>query len=92
MVFDHLFLSLSGGLGQLGVGLAKMLRYAYYSTYINVFSFCIVDAFTNVMFYIIHLYLLSHRMRFGKNNVILSDIRKPPSNVFHSGMSSLNLK
>lgn len=30
---------------------------------------------------------LSNRKRFGKNNVILSDIRKPPSNVFHSGES-----
>lgn len=28
---------------------------------------------------------LLNRKRFGKNNVILSDIRKPPSNVFHSG-------
>lgn len=28
------------------------------------------------------------RKRFGKNNVILSDIRKPPSNVFHSGEST----
>lgn len=30
---------------------------------------------------------LFHRKRFGKYNVILSDIRKPPSNVFHSGRS-----
>lgn len=28
-----------------------------------------------------------HRKRFGKYNVILSDIRKPPSSVFHSGKS-----
>uniref|UniRef100_A0AAY5EYE9 L-threonine 3-dehydrogenase, mitochondrial n=1 Tax=Electrophorus electricus TaxID=8005 RepID=A0AAY5EYE9_ELEEL len=27
----------------------------------------------------------NHRKRFGKNNVILSDIRKPSSHVFHSG-------
>uniref|UniRef100_A0A5F9DHZ6 L-threonine 3-dehydrogenase, mitochondrial n=1 Tax=Oryctolagus cuniculus TaxID=9986 RepID=A0A5F9DHZ6_RABIT len=39
-----------GGLGQLGVGLANLLR-----------------------------------KRFGKDNVILSDIRKPPDHVFHSG-------
>lgn len=47
MIFDHFFLSLSllGGLGQLGVGLAKLLRYAHYSTYI----LCVL---TNVMFYI----------------------------------------
>lgn len=47
---DHPKVLITGGLGQLGVGLAKLLR-----------------------------------KRFGKNNVILSDIRKPPSNVFHSG-------
>ncbi|KAJ3584120.1 hypothetical protein NHX12_014616 [Muraenolepis orangiensis] len=41
---------ITGGLGQLGVGLAKLLR-----------------------------------RRFGKNNVILSDIKKPPKHVFHSG-------
>ncbi|XP_053565516.1 L-threonine 3-dehydrogenase, mitochondrial [Bombina bombina] len=41
---------ITGGLGQLGVGLAKLLR-----------------------------------KRYGKNNVILSDIRKPPDNVFYSG-------
>ncbi|XP_068446320.1 L-threonine 3-dehydrogenase, mitochondrial-like [Clinocottus analis] len=41
---------ITGGLGQLGVGLAKLLR-----------------------------------RRFGKNNVILSDIRKPPNHVYHSG-------
>lgn len=32
-------------------------------------------------------FFLFYRKRFGKNNVILSDIRKPPSNVFHSGES-----
>ncbi|KAM4633871.1 L-threonine dehydrogenase isoform 1-T2 [Polymixia lowei] len=47
---DHPKVLITGGLGQLGVGLAKMLR-----------------------------------KRFGNNNVILSDIRKPPSHVFHSG-------
>ncbi|KAL6115384.1 uncharacterized protein ACO6RY_00243 [Pungitius sinensis] len=41
---------ITGGLGQLGVGLAKLLR-----------------------------------RRFGKSNVILSDIRKPPSHVYHNG-------
>nr|XP_042140936.1 myotubularin-related protein 9 isoform X2 [Peromyscus maniculatus bairdii] len=41
---------ITGGLGQLGVGLASLLR-----------------------------------KRFGKDNVILSDIRKPPAHVFHSG-------
>lgn len=41
---------ITGGLGQLGVGLANLLR-----------------------------------KRFGKDNVILSDIRKPPAHVFHSG-------
>ncbi|XP_060247729.1 L-threonine 3-dehydrogenase, mitochondrial [Meriones unguiculatus] len=41
---------ITGGLGQLGVGLANLLR-----------------------------------KRFGKDNVILSDIRKPPDHVFHSG-------
>ncbi|KAM8903604.1 L-threonine 3-dehydrogenase, mitochondrial-like isoform 2-T3 [Spinachia spinachia] len=41
---------ITGGLGQLGVGLAKLLR-----------------------------------RRFGKNNVILSDIRKPPRHVHHNG-------
>ena len=29
--------------------------------------------------------ILFHRKRFGNNNVILSDIRKPPSHIFHSG-------
>ncbi|XP_075716991.1 L-threonine 3-dehydrogenase, mitochondrial-like isoform X2 [Rhinoderma darwinii] len=47
---DHPRVLITGGLGQLGVGLAKLLR-----------------------------------KRFGKNNVILSDIRKPADNVFHSG-------
>ncbi|XP_071370073.1 L-threonine 3-dehydrogenase, mitochondrial-like [Centroberyx affinis] len=41
---------ITGGLGQLGVGLAKLLR-----------------------------------RQFGKNNVILSDIRKPPNHVYHNG-------
>ncbi|AWO95604.1 putative L-threonine 3-dehydrogenase mitochondrial-like [Scophthalmus maximus] len=41
---------ITGGLGQLGVGLAKLLR-----------------------------------RRFGENNVILSDIRKPPNHVYHHG-------
>lgn len=41
---------ITGGLGQLGVGLAGLLR-----------------------------------RRFGKDNVILSDIKKPPAHVFHSG-------
>ncbi|XP_008295997.1 L-threonine 3-dehydrogenase, mitochondrial-like [Stegastes partitus] len=41
---------ITGGLGQLGVGLASLLR-----------------------------------RRFGKNNVILSDIRKPPNHIYHSG-------
>ncbi|XP_075333282.1 L-threonine 3-dehydrogenase, mitochondrial-like isoform X2 [Odontesthes bonariensis] len=41
---------ITGGLGQLGVGLAKLLR-----------------------------------RQFGKNNVILSDIRKPPSHVYDNG-------
>ncbi|XP_022375145.1 L-threonine 3-dehydrogenase, mitochondrial [Enhydra lutris kenyoni] len=41
---------ITGGLGQLGVGLANLLR-----------------------------------KRFGKDNVILSDIRKPPDHIFHSG-------
>ncbi|KPP76090.1 L-threonine 3-dehydrogenase, mitochondrial-like [Scleropages formosus] len=47
---DHPKVLITGGLGQLGVGLANLLR-----------------------------------KRFGNNNVILSDIRKPPSHVFHSG-------
>lgn len=41
---------ITGGLGQLGVGLAKLLR-----------------------------------RRFGKNNVILSDIRRPPNHVYQNG-------
>ncbi|XP_039387867.1 L-threonine 3-dehydrogenase, mitochondrial-like isoform X2 [Mauremys reevesii] len=47
---DHPRVLITGGLGQLGVGLAKLLR-----------------------------------KRFGKNNVILSDIRKPPDDVFYNG-------
>ncbi|XP_028255081.1 L-threonine 3-dehydrogenase, mitochondrial-like isoform X2 [Parambassis ranga] len=47
---DHPKVLITGGLGQLGVGLAKLLR-----------------------------------ERFGKNNVILSDIRKPPNHVYHDG-------
>ncbi|XP_069742726.1 L-threonine dehydrogenase [Narcine bancroftii] len=47
---DHPRVLITGGLGQLGVGLAKLLR-----------------------------------KHFGKNNVILSDIRKPPDHVYHSG-------
>ncbi|XP_078256262.1 L-threonine dehydrogenase [Rhinoraja longicauda] len=47
---DHPCVLITGGLGQLGVGLAKLLR-----------------------------------KHFGKNNVILSDIRKPTDDVFHSG-------
>ncbi|XP_044044450.1 L-threonine 3-dehydrogenase, mitochondrial-like isoform X2 [Siniperca chuatsi] len=46
---DHPKVLITGGLGQLGVGLAKLLR------------------------------------RFGKNNVILSDIKKPPYDVYHNG-------
>ncbi|KAG7241058.1 hypothetical protein INR49_026089 [Caranx melampygus] len=46
---DHPKVLITGGLGQLGVGLAKLLR-----------------------------------RRFGKNNVILSDIRKPPNHVYHN--------
>ncbi|XP_023117286.2 L-threonine 3-dehydrogenase, mitochondrial-like [Amphiprion ocellaris] len=47
---DNPKILITGGLGQLGVGLAQLLR-----------------------------------RRFGKNNVILSDIRKPPSHIYHSG-------
>ncbi|XP_055144313.2 L-threonine 3-dehydrogenase, mitochondrial isoform X2 [Symphalangus syndactylus] len=47
---DHPRVLITGGLGQLGVGLANLLR-----------------------------------KRFGKDSVILSDIRKPPDHVFHSG-------
>ncbi|GAA6217908.1 L-threonine 3-dehydrogenase, mitochondrial-like isoform X2 [Lates japonicus] len=47
---DHPKVLITGGLGQLGVGLAKLLR-----------------------------------RHFGKNNVILSDIRKPPNHVYHNG-------
>ncbi|XP_074081442.1 L-threonine 3-dehydrogenase, mitochondrial-like [Macrotis lagotis] len=47
---EHPRILITGGLGQLGVGLAKLLR-----------------------------------QRFGKDNVILSDIRKPPDHVFYSG-------
>uniref|UniRef100_A0A2K5K8J2 NAD-dependent epimerase/dehydratase domain-containing protein n=1 Tax=Colobus angolensis palliatus TaxID=336983 RepID=A0A2K5K8J2_COLAP len=47
---DHPRVLITGGLGQLGVGLANLLR-----------------------------------KRFGKDNVVLSDIRKPPDHVFHSG-------
>ncbi|KAM9622103.1 LOW QUALITY PROTEIN: L-threonine 3-dehydrogenase, mitochondrial-like [Trichechus inunguis] len=47
---DHPRVLITGGLGQLGVGLANFLR-----------------------------------KRFGKDNVILSDIRKPPNHIFHSG-------
>ncbi|XP_016083841.1 L-threonine 3-dehydrogenase, mitochondrial [Ornithorhynchus anatinus] len=47
---EHPRVLITGGLGQLGVGLAKLLR-----------------------------------KRFGKDNVILSDIRKPPDHVFSSG-------
>ncbi|XP_076835234.1 L-threonine 3-dehydrogenase, mitochondrial-like [Brachyhypopomus gauderio] len=47
---DHPKVLITGGLGQLGVGLAGLLR-----------------------------------KRFGKNNVILSDIRKPPNHVYQSG-------
>ncbi|XP_077009076.1 L-threonine 3-dehydrogenase, mitochondrial [Tamandua tetradactyla] len=47
---DHPRVLITGGLGQLGVGLANFLR-----------------------------------KRFGKHNVILSDIRKPPNPIFQSG-------
>ncbi|KAG7328425.1 hypothetical protein KOW79_008369 [Hemibagrus wyckioides] len=47
---DHPKVLITGGLGQLGVGLATLLR-----------------------------------KKFGKKNVILSDIRMPPNNVYHSG-------
>ncbi|KAE8278683.1 L-threonine 3-dehydrogenase, mitochondrial [Larimichthys crocea] len=47
---DHPKVLITGGLGQLGVGLAKLLR-----------------------------------RRFGKNNVILSDIKKPPTDVYLNG-------
>nr|XP_060511770.1 L-threonine 3-dehydrogenase, mitochondrial-like [Panthera onca] len=47
---------ITGGLGQLGVGLANFLR-----------------------------------KRFGKDNVILSDIRKPPDHIFHGGKRSICL-
>ncbi|KAM6906608.1 L-threonine dehydrogenase isoform 1-T1 [Lycodopsis pacificus] len=94
---DHPKVLITGGLGQLGVGLAKLLRYDLKliclpnitqrwltagklpitlhrceNTLCSVFKLCNND-------------FLLHRKRFGKNNVILSDIRKPPSNVFHSG-------
>nr|XP_005562643.2 L-threonine 3-dehydrogenase, mitochondrial isoform X2 [Macaca fascicularis] len=51
---DHPRVLITGGLGQLGVGLANLLR-----------------------------------KRFGKDNVILSDIRKPPDHVFHSGLHNI---
>nr|XP_019940551.1 PREDICTED: L-threonine 3-dehydrogenase, mitochondrial-like isoform X1 [Paralichthys olivaceus]XP_019940552.1 PREDICTED: L-threonine 3-dehydrogenase, mitochondrial-like isoform X1 [Paralichthys olivaceus] len=47
---------ITGGLGQLGVGLAQTLRKQY-----------------------------------GRDNVILSDIKKPPPHVFTSGMQNLNM-
>ncbi|XP_074143642.1 LOW QUALITY PROTEIN: L-threonine 3-dehydrogenase, mitochondrial-like [Sminthopsis crassicaudata] len=47
---EHPRVLITGGLGQLGVGLAKLLR-----------------------------------KQFGKDNVILSDIRKPPDHVYYSG-------
>ncbi|KAM9334118.1 L-threonine 3-dehydrogenase, mitochondrial-like [Symphorus nematophorus] len=47
---EHPKILITGGLGQLGVGLAKLLR-----------------------------------RRFGKNNVILSDIRRPPNHVYQNG-------
>ncbi|XP_062863955.1 L-threonine 3-dehydrogenase, mitochondrial-like isoform X1 [Trichomycterus rosablanca] len=47
---DHPRVLITGGLGQLGVGLANLLR-----------------------------------KQFGNSNVILSDIRKPPNHVYHSG-------
>uniref|UniRef100_A0A8C2HND8 L-threonine 3-dehydrogenase, mitochondrial n=1 Tax=Cyprinus carpio TaxID=7962 RepID=A0A8C2HND8_CYPCA len=47
---DHPRVLITGGLGQLGVGLTKLLR-----------------------------------KQFGKYNVILSDIRKPPAQVYQSG-------
>ncbi|XP_038573892.1 L-threonine 3-dehydrogenase, mitochondrial-like [Micropterus salmoides] len=47
---DHPKVLITGGLGQLGVGIANLLR-----------------------------------RQFGKNNVILSDIRKPPIHVYHNG-------
>ncbi|XP_058144020.1 L-threonine 3-dehydrogenase, mitochondrial-like isoform X2 [Dasypus novemcinctus] len=47
---DHPRVLITGGLGQLGVGLANFLR-----------------------------------KRFGKHNVILSDIKKPPDHIFQSG-------
>ncbi|TMS11887.1 L-threonine 3-dehydrogenase, mitochondrial, partial [Larimichthys crocea] len=50
---DHPKVLITGGLGQLGVGLAKLLR-----------------------------------RRFGKNNVILSDIRKPPTDVYLNDAAS----
>ncbi|XP_055144302.2 L-threonine 3-dehydrogenase, mitochondrial isoform X1 [Symphalangus syndactylus] len=49
-VLHHVPGKIARGLGQLGVGLANLLR-----------------------------------KRFGKDSVILSDIRKPPDHVFHSG-------
>ncbi|XP_051831685.1 L-threonine 3-dehydrogenase, mitochondrial-like [Antechinus flavipes] len=47
---EHPRVLITGGLGQLGVGLAKLLR-----------------------------------KQFGKDNVILSDIRKPPDHVYYNG-------
>lgn len=43
---------------------------------------------TTPLYKLCNIVFLLRRKRFGKNNVILSDIRKPPSNVFHSGEST----
>ncbi|XP_034433054.1 L-threonine dehydrogenase 2 isoform X2 [Hippoglossus hippoglossus] len=52
---EHPRVLITGGLGQLGVGLAQSLRKLY-----------------------------------GRENVILSDIKKPPPHVFTSGMQNIN--
>ncbi|KAM9783034.1 LOW QUALITY PROTEIN: L-threonine dehydrogenase [Neosynchiropus ocellatus] len=73
---DHPKVLITGGLGQLGVGLAKLLsKDSHCDTRLS-----FANPWTNPL-----LTMALRRKRFGKNNVILSDIRKPTSNVFHSG-------
>ncbi|KAM9273957.1 L-threonine 3-dehydrogenase, mitochondrial isoform 1-T3 [Cariama cristata] len=89
---DHPRVLITGGLGQLGVGLAKLLRNIKCSESSPWSISLSISTPTQLQSIICKKTAFvaedldcDQKKRFGKNNVILSDIRKPADNVFYSG-------